>query len=217
MDEDMGILFDIIDTLLAEREFDSTDDEKEDPDATNPFAEDEDDEEAEVPGQQNEDGDDEDDEENPVPEDENADEDDDEDDDKGTIPAVDPDNIKPRGGMNADSVDAIVRQRIQLGMVGRALNMDGLENMSIKAAKKAVVKCVRPSMNLDGKSSAFINAAYGMAVDEVNSRMKKDTRYQKRQMFNGDSRSYFSRNDDSSMRHRERMMERQKNHKKEDK
>ena len=58
--------------------------------------------------------------------------------------------------------------------------------MSIMEAKKTIIKKVKPSMRLDGKGASYINAAFDLAVDEMNSR--KDTNYQRTQMFNADSR-----------------------------
>ena len=207
-DGDMDILFDIIDTLLAERDFDSacdTDGKNCDGDegaAPAPAAT--------VPAKAKENGDDEG---TPVepPTEENTDGDDDD------IPATNASEVG-KSVLNVDAVDQIVRQRIQLGIVGRALNMDGLENMGIMAAKKAVIRAVRPGMRLDGKSAAYINAAYDYAVADVNSRDRKDTSYQIKQMFNQDGRQPAPADDgDSSIKARQRMIDRQQNKKKEDK
>ena len=201
-DGDMDILFDIIDTLLAERDFDSAcdadgkncdGDEETDPVlAATVSAKAKEDDEG-TPAEENEDGDDDD------------------------IPATSASDVG-KSVLNVDAVDQIVRQRIQLGLVGRALNMDGLEDMSIMAAKKAVIRAVRPSMRLDGKSAAYINAAYDYAVADVNSRNRKDTSYQIKQMFNQDGRTSNPADDgDSSVKARQRMIDRQQNKKKEDK
>ena len=115
------------------------------------------------------------------------------------------------GKMNADSVDAIVRTRIQLGMVGRKLNLDGLEMMRILDAKKAIIHAVRPNLRLDGKSVAYINAAYDMAVSDVNASSTKDTGYQKRQMFNGDGKRNDAKDENSASAARERMIARRYN------
>lgn len=93
-------------------------------------------------------------------------------------------------------------------MVGRMLNMDGLETMKLMAAKKTVIKAVRPGLRLDGKSRAYINAAFDCAVADVMARSKKDTKYQKKQMFNGDSRTVVAKGDSASAA-RERMIKRQ--------
>ena len=88
----------------------------------------------------------------------------------------------------------------------------------IMAAKKAVIRAVRPGMRLDGKSAAYINAAYDYAVADVNSRDRKDTSYQIKQMFNQDGRQPAPADDgDSSIKARQRMIDRQQNKKKEDK
>lgn len=188
-DEDIGMLFDIIDTLLAEKAFDEaeeteeqTENTDEDDETTEEVAEDED-EETEETATENTNEDDE------TVEEEVAEDEDDE--ESGEVVAEDEDEdevpAETEGEkMNADSVDKIVRTRIQLGMIGRSLNMDGLETMSIMAAKKKVIKAVRPGLRLDGKTKTYINAAYDCAVAEIKQRGKKDTSYQKKQMFNKD-------------------------------
>lgn len=88
--------------------------------------------------------------------------------------------------LNADSADRIVRQRLAICRVGDKLGMNGLENMSIMAAKKAVIKKVLPSMRLDGKGASYVEAAYDMAVDNVNKR--KGVSYQRAQMASGEKR-----------------------------
>lgn len=163
-DEDMGILFDIIDTLLAKADFANTDEETAVETTT---------ETAEEPAAN---GDVE--EETPV---------------IGAAVANDGDVTEEavaseNGKVNVDSVDAIVRTRIQIGMIGRKLNLDGLEMMRIMDAKKAVIKAVRPGLRLDGKSATYINAAYDMAIADVESKSVKDTNYQKNQMFNSDGK-----------------------------
>lgn len=217
-DSDNDLLLNIIETLLAKRDFDGTNkcdgDDEEDPvvpaangNAGSATEKDEDDtvpafppKKAEkkptTPAAGNEDEDD------PYDgEEDNTDSDDD------SIPNTNKSEVG-KSVLNVDSVDSIVRQRIQLGMVGRSLNMDGLEYMPINKAKKAVIKAVRPGLRLDGKSEAYINAAFDCAVDEVRSRSHKGIDYQKRQMFNQDSRT-AAVDKDSSMAARQRMIDRQ--------
>lgn len=88
--------------------------------------------------------------------------------------------------LNADSVDSIVKARVELCRLGDKLNLDGLESMSIMAAKKTIINKVAPEMRLDGKSSAYINAAYDIAKDRV--AKLKSTAAQRKQMFNGDGK-----------------------------
>jgi len=213
-DPDMQKLFDIIDTLLAERQFDEAEPEK----AKEEGAEEElDSDDFEDKEEVEEDGADEDiptADETEVKEDCGDENCDDMDDD---IPDVDDSFVKPGEVMNADSVDAIVRARIDVGMVGKALNMDGLENMKLKDARKAVIKAVRPTMNLDGKSDAFINAAYSMARADIKSRASKDTNYQKRQMFGQTRKDSADVDTNSSVSARNRMIARHQNKNKEDK
>ena len=88
--------------------------------------------------------------------------------------------------LNADSADKIVRQRLAICRIGDKLNMDGLENMSIKQAKRAIISKVLPAMRVDGKSESYIDAMYDLAVGEVKNR--KRVSYQKKQMFNEQKR-----------------------------
>lgn len=85
--------------------------------------------------------------------------------------------------MNMDSIDAIVSQKLELGKVGQKLNLDGLETMDIMAAKKEVIKAVKPGMRLDDRSDAYIDAAYEMARDMAME--LKTTNDQRQQMANG--------------------------------
>lgn len=196
-DCDMNILFDIIDTLLAEKEFD----EAEEPVAEGNEDEDEVQEENETglseDGEEDEEG--ENDEEIALDEDDDA------------VPSKDSDEVPAADKMNADSVDKMIRTRIKLGMIGKLINLDGLENMSVMKAKKAVIHEVRPSMRLDGKSAAFINAAFECACDDINKSTRKGTDYQKKQMFNKDSRQADAQDKTSAMAARQRMIDRRQN------
>ena len=190
-DEDLGILFDIIDTLLAEKDFNKADAEPvvEEPAAEPAVVADE--EEEPVIGAAVDNAD-------PDPAEEtNTDED-------------EPEEEEPK--MNADSVDAIVRERIQIGMMGRKVNLDGLEMMDSIKARKAIIQAVRPGLRLDGKSNAYIKAAYDMAVADIEAGSQKDTSYQKRQMFNKDGRN--TEDQGGAANARQRMIDRQ--NKKED-
>lgn len=87
--------------------------------------------------------------------------------------------------MNADSVDAIVQERISLLRLGDRLNLDGADNMTIPQLKRAIIKAVKPTLRLDGQSEVYIDAAFAIARDEVEAR--KGIEYQRRQMFNMDA------------------------------
>ena len=260
-DEDIDTLFDIIDTLLAEREFkmkkDSDDDaipdrdkagesvancdgeaveeeedfefeEDEDDDAEGDpeddvdfeFEEDEDDEVEEVEEEETFEKDEDDEEASFEEEDEEWEEDEDDEEEweeeeefqTDSHDSAIPDStgeVHHVKKLNSDSVDAVINQRIALGMIGRKLHMDGLEKLGIMAAKKRIVKAVRPNIRLDGKSDAYINAAYDCAVDEIQKRSHKGVKYQKKQMFNKDSR--VEETGKSSVDARREMIERQIN------
>lgn len=218
-DEDIDSLLDLVDTLLAERDMrkaaaDEGDDETEpteiaeDDDEENPFAneENEDDE--------CEENEDEDDEENEDDEDQLSEEEN-EDDDDDAIPNINENEVESPI-LNIDSVDKIVRRRVQLGMAGQMLHMDGLENMNLKKGMKKVIRAVHPGMRLDGKSSTYINTAFEFAMNDLKAKSKKDTKYQKRQTFNKDSRSTRAKGD-TPMNARDRMIKRQAMNKKEGK
>ncbi len=193
-DEDIQCLLDIIDSLLAERDFNAgkadckVDGEEEDP--------------TEVPAK--EDGDD-----DLIPEQTENKEDGDDD----PIPDTEKGDVSHAEVMNADSIDAIVRARVKIGIAADKLNLDGVESMSLSAARKAVIRAVRPTMNLDGKGDAYIKAAFDCAFDDIKKRGRKDVSYQKKQMFNGDSRN-FRGSTSSAEDARQRMIERRRNNKK---
>ena len=87
------------------------------------------------------------------------------------------------GSMNADAADDIFRQRLSICRMGDKLHMDGLEEKSILDGKKAIIAKVFPDMRMDGKSTAYIDAMYDLAVNEAGKR--KDVNYQRQQMSGG--------------------------------
>lgn len=108
-------------------------------------------------------------------------------------PAADPEEKKEDGcgaEQNADRKDSAddFRELLRVVRIGDKLNMDGLETMGVKDAKKAVIKQLKPTLRMDGKSEAYVNAAFDMVVSEMDAR--KDTNYQRKQMtMNKDSKS----------------------------
>lgn len=212
----MDILFDIIDTLLAERDMKNakpaaTDgDDNCDPADTTTTNDDEDDEtdEANKPASALK----------AVNSDEDEDEEDEdlnEDDDDDDIPTANESDVSESSvkepTSNMDSIDAIVRQRVQLGIAGSKLGIKGLENMKLSAAKKTVIRAVNPSIRLDGKSDAYINGAFACAMDAVNAGSRNGTNYQKKQMFNRDSAVRRTSDATSANAARARMIERRMN------
>ena len=109
--------------------------------------------------------------------------------------------------LNADSADKIIRQRLNICRVGDKLNLDGLENMSIKQAKKTIITKVLPAMRLDGKSDAYVDAAYDLAVGEVNKR--KSITYQKQQMMTQSQKNRLDSGESMAMSARKKMIARE--------
>ena len=105
---------------------------------------------------------------------------------------------------HADSANDF-RELLRVVRVGDRLNMDGLEAMSVKDAKKAVLGKLKPTLHLDGKSAAYVNAAFDMAVSEMNER--KDTNYQRSQMMHGDGKPPVKQTSSASEA-RQRMIDR---------
>ncbi len=110
--------------------------------------------------------------------------------------------------LNMDSVDKLVSQKLALCRLGDALRMDGIEGMSIPEAKKAIIRKVKPSIRLDGKSNSYIDAMFDIVKSSVTE--KKSTDGQRAQMFNADGRSKVQpMGESSASQARARMIERQ--------
>lgn len=139
-------------------------------------------------------------------EDENTDEDDENSD--GDDCQQDGDGEEPKSDRKDRRSDSAVefREMLRVVRVGDRLNMDGLETMSVKGAKKAILKKLKPALRLDGKSAAYVNAAFDMAVGEMKTR--KDTNYQRQQMTRQDSAAQPKRATGSAADARQRMIER---------
>lgn len=135
--------------------------------------------------------------ENPADE-QNADEDDD---------ANADDDESQSGSLNMDSVDRIVSQKLELCRIADKINLDGVERMSITAAKKAIIKKAKPGVRLDGKSKAYIDAMFDITKEAI--AKKRSTDNQRRQMFNGDSRSKAPSGMSAASKARQAMINRQ--------
>lgn len=244
-DEDIQILIDIIDTLLAKQDFDAADEElnEEEPVDDENLDEDEeviDDEDENTDGfdQRNQlkknggnkaitvDAEDEEleddelaadaddlEEEEGVDDEEIQQDADDEDvveddviDDEELKEDAEDEELDKENRMDSAASRAM-RNHMLMGAIGRQVGVKGLEYKSIKAAKVAVIKAVRPELRLDGKSDAYINGAFNSARAAIKARKTKGTDYQKRQMFNNDSReNKVAKN--SAMGARQRMIAR---------
>lgn len=109
--------------------------------------------------------------------------------------------------LNADSADKIIRQRLSICRVGDKLNMDGLEDMSIKQAKKAIIAKVLPTMRMDGKSDAYIDAMYDLAVNEASKH--KGVAYQRKQMASQIPKTRADSNESMAAKARKNMIARE--------
>lgn len=134
--------------------------------------------------------------------------------DEDDEPNTDSDEEGKGSSVNADSIDAIVRERVKLIRIGEKLNLDGIDTMSALDAKKAIIKAVRPNMRLDGRSNAYLKAAFDMAVDEVEG-MRKSANYQRQQMLSGGTRTRADgKQTGGAAAHRQQMIENQNGGKK---
>lgn len=204
-DEDLDTLLGVIDTLMAANDLgldcDTTKNgDEDDPDATAADGDDENCDEGEDP--ENQDGDEENGDEGEDPEAQG-----DEDEEQQDEGEEDPEAPAPPA-TNADSRSAL-SEHLKVCRIGDKLNLDGLDRMSLLAAKKAVIRKVRPGVRLDGKGATYINAAYDMVVQEVTSR--KSTSYQRQQMMGGGKRTRGDSADTGADAARKRMMARNAN------
>ena len=233
-DEDLDILFDIIDTLLAKQDFDAADDpeaveeetvdeevvEEDGLDKLNKLKKDADEDE-EVIDEEEETVEDTEGEELPADEEivdeeeETAEDAEDEDlvDEEEADETWEEDCDDKRMDSADEAASRAIRNHMMMGKLGRQVGLKNLEFKDIKSAKIAIVKAVRPDMRLDGKSDAYINGAFDNARKSIKARKAKDTSYQKRQMFNNDSREVVDVDKRSAADARKQMVERQHNKK----
>lgn len=231
-DEDLDILFDIIDTLLAKQDFDAAEEEpveeeevleeekedgevddleklkgdaeeEEEPVEEEELAEDAEEEELpeeEIPEEDEELAEDAEDEEFPTEDEEIPEEDED----------LQTDSCEKAKRMDSAASRAI-RTHMIMGKLGRQVGLKNLEFKDVRDAKIAIIKAVRPEMRLDGKSEAYINGAFDNAKKSIKARRAKGVNYQKRQMFNSDSRESKRVEKNSAADARNRMIERLNN------
>lgn len=128
---------------------------------------------------------------------------------KGDFAAAKEDGDESKSeNLNMDSVDVLVSKKLEIARIGDKLNLDGVEKLSLKEGKKAIIKKVRPDMRLDDKSDAYIDAAFDIAKSEIEK--KKSTDFQRGQMFNADSAAKVENLGKASADEaRKRMIERQ--------
>ena len=84
---------------------------------------------------------------------------------------------------SADQLDQRVAEVFSIGRICEKLHLDGIESMkSSLEMKKAVIRKVRPTLNLDGKPKDYIDGVYDVSVADVEG-MPKNADYQRRQML----------------------------------
>jgi hypothetical protein len=82
-------------------------------------------------------------------------------------------------GVNMDSVDRIVKERLDICRMADRLNLDGIDSLSVVEGKKRIIKAVNPKINLDGKSRGYIDAAYDIAKQSYHEKKSTDAQRQK--------------------------------------
>lgn len=83
-------------------------------------------------------------------------------------------------GVNLDSVNRFIQDRLDVCRMADKLHLDGVEKLSIREGRKRIIKAVNPKINLDGKSDSYINAAYDIAKQSFHER--KNTNEQRQKM-----------------------------------
>ena len=232
-DEDIDILYDIIDTLLAKQDFDAADDEEEVVAEEEEVIDDEDENLDEIDDlnklkENKADAEEEFVEEEEVKEDADDIEDvedeemvDEEEEVKEDADDVEEEVVEDKEEWEEDGDDCgtkkermdsaisrSVRNHLIMGNIGRQVGLNNLEMKDIRDAKIAIIKKVRPDMRLDGKSNAYINGAFESARKAIKAKKVKDTSYQKRQMFNKDSRDVEKEERNTAESARDRMIKR---------
>ena len=213
-DEDIDTLYDIIDTLLAKQDFDAAEPEVEEVAEEEEVIDDEENkdgfdkmdklkgdadeeeesiEEEEVKEDADEDLEDVEDEDVVEEEEIKEDADDEEPAEEEVVEEKDEweedgDDCGAKKERMDSAISRSVRNHMIMGNIGRQVGLKNLEMKDLRDAKIAIIKKVRPDMRLDGKSDAYINGAFESARKTIKASKTKDTSYQKRQMFNKDSR-----------------------------
>ena len=116
----------------------------------------------------------------------------------------------PPATTNTDGVDidAMVRARLAVARVGDKLGIVGIDGMPIRDAKCAVINHVNPKLNLDGRSDAYIDAAYDLAAEQANGGSSVASQLKGMSQKNADGKSDDAPTNAAAAR--ERMMNRRK-------
>jgi len=114
--------------------------------------------------------------------------------------------------INADAMDRMISEHLELDELGRSLSLEGLGKMKIIDAKKAIVRKVTPKLNLDGKGETYINAVFESAKATIEAAGVKDCNYQRKQMAQRTDSRYgaYPTNKTMAAASREKMIARQR-------
>ena len=108
--------------------------------------------------------------------------------------------------LKKDSTDDDYREMLKVIRVGDKLNLDGLEDLSLVDAKKAVIKAVTPGIRLDGKDNAYVDVVFDLAKEHVKTGFDR----QISSIFNKDTRTDAAQQSGAAAA-RERMIEKMMN------
>lgn len=114
-------------------------------------------------------------------------------------------------GVNMDSVDRIIQERLDICRMADRLHLDGVEKLTVREGRKRIIRAVNPKVNLDGKSDSYINAAYDIAKQTFSERVSTDD--QRRRMI-GDKVRQDAREESNSNSARKNMISRMRGERK---
>ena len=80
--------------------------------------------------------------------------------------------------VNMDAVDKIIQERLDVCRMADRLHLDGMEGLPVMEGRKRIIRAVNPKINLDGKSDAYITAAYDIAKQSYQDRRSTDGQFQ---------------------------------------
>ena len=76
-----------------------------------------------------------------------------------------------------ENFKAAVKARVEVEKIGSSFGIDKMDEMTDNEIKREVIKKVRPSMNLDGKTDDYVQAVFDICKDEKTKKaeaVKKD-------------------------------------------
>ena len=76
--------------------------------------------------------------------------------------------------VNMDSVDALVRKRARIAATATKINLDGIEDMTIPQAQRAIIKKAMPTLRIDGLD---LETAYSIAEQHIGKRKPISKQY----------------------------------------